>query len=477
MSGARTQDQTRQLNEIACEGLNNRQLRMARRVAQKNGLTPHSGLDAVRLLRQCGIDPFARTNKLNLIVPKPSDGTGPVGHHSAGSDESNTPPDMGALSKRDREIADIQQDIAHRRRKRMMRFLARLAVFVVLPTMLAGFYFSVIATPMYATKSEFLIFRADNGGDGALMSGGQFSTSQDGMAVQSYLQSIDVMLRLDADVGFKSHFTGSHIDPLQRLAENTTNENAYKTFKQNVKVGFDPAEGVIRLEVIAPDPQVSAAMNTALVNYAEERVRGLSTQNRDDRMAQALTYFQEAEADRRAAQKALVEVQMLAAMPDPDGVIANLRAQIATIEFQLLEKSLQLADLLNNANRDQSALDVIRGHVRRLNQQKNVLNAQMTDTSQSEKPLAALRVQVQLAQADLATRDMLLQSALQQMEQTRLQASRQVRYLTTTVEPVAPQEAAYPRSFENTALIFLIFGGIYLMVSLTASILREQVTS
>jgi capsular polysaccharide transport system permease protein len=91
--------------------------------------------------------------------------------------------------------------------------------------------------------------------------------------------------------------------------------------------------------------------------------------------------------------------------------------------------------------------------------------------------LAQLSVRIQMAQADLATRDMLLQSALQQMEQTRMEANRQVRYLTTSVEPVAPQEPSYPRSFENTILAFLIFAGIYLMVSLTVSILREQVTS
>ena len=83
----------------------------------------------------------------------------------------------------------------------------------------------------------------------------------------------------------------------------------------------------------------------------------------------------------------------------------------------------------------------------------------------------------QLAQADLASADMVLQSAQTAMEQARTEAGRQVRYLTVAVNPVAPDEATYPRKFENTILAFLIFAGIYLMLSLTASILREQVTS
>ncbi|MEM9639294.1 MAG: capsule biosynthesis protein, partial [Pseudomonadota bacterium] len=133
--------------------------------------------------------------------------------------------------------------------------------------------------------------------------------------------------------------------------------------------------------------------------------------------------------------------------------------------------------LLDNARPNQSRVDGARGDVRRLNEQLSELNDKMTDASQGENSLAQLNVRIQMAQADLATRDMLLQSALQQMEQTRMEANRQVRYLTVSVKPVPSEEPSYPRKFENTIVAFLIFAGIYLMVSLTASILREQVTS
>jgi capsular polysaccharide transport system permease protein len=82
-----------------------------------------------------------------------------------------------------------------------------------------------------------------------------------------------------------------------------------------------------------------------------------------------------------------------------------------------------------------------------------------------------------MAQTDLATADMFMQSALQNLKQTELEANRQVRYLTTSVKPVAPDEPTYPRKFENTILSFLVFAGIYLMFSLTSSILREQVST
>jgi capsular polysaccharide transport system permease protein len=82
-----------------------------------------------------------------------------------------------------------------------------------------------------------------------------------------------------------------------------------------------------------------------------------------------------------------------------------------------------------------------------------------------------------VAQADLQTRQMLLAQALQSMETSRIEANRQVRYLSLSVSPIPPDEPAYPRAFENTMVTMLIMLGIYLMVSMTASILREQVSS
>ena len=56
------------IDAIRAEGLTGRQLRMARRVAQRHGLSPTSDFDAVRLLRAQGIDPFQPGNALELVV-------------------------------------------------------------------------------------------------------------------------------------------------------------------------------------------------------------------------------------------------------------------------------------------------------------------------------------------------------------------------------------------------------------------------
>ena len=342
-----------------------------------------------------------------------------------------------------------------------MLLISRLAFFVFLPTVLAGYYFYAVATPMFSTKSEFLILQADNVGGsglGGLLSGTQFATSQDSIATQSYLQSKDAMLRLDGDVGFKSHFSQPWIDPIQRLSPDATNEEAYKIYKKNVQIGYDPTEGVIRMEVVAANPEVATSFATHLISYAEDRVNNLSQQKRGDQMRDAMSGFETAQQERRAAQEALVKLQQQGAMLDPEGVIAGLRAQINNMEMQLQEKQLQLAALQDNLRPNEARVEGAKGDVRRIENLLAELNRKMIDASAGENSLAELTVRIQMAQADLATRDMM-------------------RYLTTSVQPVASQSPSYPRSFEDTILAFLIFSGIYLMFSLTASILREQVTS
>ena len=163
------------------------------------------------------------------------------------------------------------------------------------------------------------------------------------------------------------------------------------------------------------------------------------------------------------------------AILDPEGKITSLRSQINNIEVQLQEKELQLAALLDNNRPNRAKVEGAQGDVRRFRALLDRFNDQMTNASQGENSLAELAAQIQLAQADVVTRDMLLASALEHLEQTRREAASQARYLTKSSEPVLSQDLSYPRKFENTILAFLVFAGIYLMISLTASILREQV--
>lgn len=478
--------------EIRKEGLTGRQLRMARRVAQKHGLSPISDFDAVRQLRQRGIDPFQRSNMLELVVNEQNGGakaeddmgaiqlpqTMPLGADQPKLPSTEVTPPRSAAE----QVYAIQRDIARRRRRRSLLLLARLAAFVALPTAMTGHYFYNIATPMYATNSEFVIKQADSvmaaaGGLSSMFSGTGLATQQDSITVQSYLSSRDAMLRLDADLGYRAHFSQDFIDPLQRLDHDASREAAYKLYSKNVKLGYDPTEGILKMEVVAADPQTSAAFSEALISYAEQRVDSLTQRLREDQMAGARESYATAELNVERAQARILELQERLGVLDPTSESGAIMAQVSQFEVQMREKRLQLEQLLDNPRPNQARVEGVKGDIRRLEALIAELRSSLTETTQGADSLARISAELQIAQADLVNRQILLQQALTSMETTRIEANRQSRYLEQGVLPVAPDEPTYPRAFENTLLAMLIFGGIYLMISMTAAILREQVSA
>lgn len=469
---------------IRGEGLTGRQLRMARRLAQRHGLQATSDYEAVRMLRHKGIDPFKRSNVLELVVAQ---ARAPAVLQPPGTKLPQTVRQPDKLPQRDvlgedrraAEVLRIQRDIATRRQRKLILLFARLSVFVFLPTFIAGWYFAQVATPFYATKTEFVIQQADGSGGsvGGLLSGTQFATSQDSITVQSYLQSRDAMLRLDGDLGFKSHFSQDFIDPVQRLDPNATNEAAYKIFKRNVKIGYDPTEGIVKMEVVAADPAVSEAFSRALISYAEERVDQLTQRLREDQMKGARESYEDAEAKVLASQQTVIDLQQQLGVLDPSSESAVVMSQVSNYEGQVQQKRLQLQQLLDNPSPNQARVDGVKGDIARMEKLIAELRASLTEGTGGTSSLATMTGQLRIAEADLTTRQMMLSQAAQQMELARVEANKQVRYLSTGVSPVAPDEATYPRVLENTGLAFFIFSGIYLMMSLTASLLREQVSA
>ena len=502
---------------VKAEGLTGRQLRLARRIAAMHAIDVDSDEAAVVALRDRNIDPFHRSS-LSQIVARTgaaeaasrAGDTGPDGAQRGGHENSNqialrrepglpegvkplgqirpvpAPggrpdlPSREALTeeKRATEIYRIQRDIAKRRRIRQMWLAFRLFLMVIIPSVIAGWYYFMVATPLYETKSQFLIQQADTAivaSGNSLLSGLQLNP--DSVAVQSYLTSKNAMLRLDEDIGFTSAFQDPSLDALLRLPPEATSDDAFKTYVDMVKVGYDPTEGVLDLTVVAPDPVLSEQYSLALIRYAEGKVDDMTSRVRSDQMEGSEKNYAAAEDRVREAQTAVQMLQQQLGVLDAASESGLVMGQIAQLQTELTRKQLELAQLQSNARPNASRVDGVKGDIERLQALMAESRAQLTEGNDARGSLAQISGSLRIAEADLATRQQLLAAAAEQLEIARIEANKQVRYLSLSVAPVAPSDATYPKALSNTIVAFLIFAGIYLMLSLTASILREQVST
>ena len=192
------------------------------------------------------------------------------------------------------------------------------------------------------------------------------------------------------------------------------------------------------MEVMAPDPEISAEVLGALISYAEEQVDHLTQRLRDDQMQGARDSYDDAEAKMKAAQQKVLELQEKVGVLDPASENASLMSQITGFETQLAE-----AAALPAAARGQPAAERRRGsRGQRATSPGSRPWSQgcarsrppkATPVNRSPKISSDLRV----AQSDLQTRQMMMQQALQQLETARIEANQQVRYLSMGVSPVA----------------------------------------
>ncbi|TGN68124.1 capsule biosynthesis protein [Paracoccus liaowanqingii] len=492
---AEGEDLEAKLEAIRAEKLTDRQLRIARRIATLHQIEVNSGEEAVLRLRERGIDPSHRGAVGSILSSEGSRVlSAPVANPPAlraglptimPNNPPATRPEMPSREdlteeKRAAEIYRIQRDLARRRRRRMAMLAARLIAFVLIPTVLVGWYYFRVASPLYATVSQFQIQSADGGGAGMGGIGaalGGVGTNTDAVAVQSYLTSRDAMLRLDGDLGFRQAFQDPGVDPIKRLPEDATNEATFSLYQDSVKIGYDPTEGVLDMEVIAPDPALSEQFSLALISYAEDLVDALTSRMREDQMEGARETYEDAEAKMLEAQMRVQELQEQMGVLDPLAESGVVMGQVSALEAQLTEKQLELGQLLANPSPVQSRVTAVRGDITRLREIIAETRLDLTQGSDSRSSLAAIGAEMRVAEANLLTRQEMLAAAAGQMEAARIEANKQVRYLSLSIAPIPPDEATYPKAFQNTLVAFLVFAGIYLMLSLTASILREQVST
>ena len=457
--------------------------RMARRKAVRMGLSPSSGEEAAKMLEERGFD-VTRDRVTMLDTTAASQSPMPSGA-AARTQAPEQKPELGPAviteEQREADIRKIQKSIALRRKARFFLIALRLAIFVVFPTWLAGHYFYAVATPMYQVDSQMVIQKPDGGssagGLGGLLGGGGLSNLEDSVIVQGYLGSREAMQRLNAELGFITHFQQDFIDDIQRMPADISMEAAYGKYEKYVQIGYDPTEGVIRMSVIALTPEKAREFSRALISFAEERVDQLAAPVRRDQLTVAQNNYDAAEQAVLDAADRVLELQQSAGVISPDADATGQMSIVNNLEALLDQRRLDLEEINRNEAPNQAQVRAIVLDIEGLTARIAERRASMFTSNDTNASLARVSGELSIARTNLEMRQMLLQQSLSSLETARIETNRQTRYLSLAVAPIPPDEPTHPKALENTLLALFLFFGIYIFLSLTVSILREQIGS
>lgn len=363
------------------------------------------------------------------------------------------------------------------RRARARRLLVRLALFVVLPTLLSAVYYGFIATPQYQSYSVFTILSADTRPaialESLLSTVGGSGTGRDALSVRDYVLSRDMLARLDKEHGFIAHYRARDIDWFSRLPSDASFEDAYEYFGDKIDVDFDTQSGSLTLRVRAFSAEKSLEFSKAVLAYSEEMVNKLSERERRDRTAYAEAEVAKAEARLTKARQVILELQKKHAEFNPfetAGAALSLRTQL---EGELAKARAELMELKSYMQADAPRVKAAQERVNSISAQVAAESLRMVDPKR-EGGLNTSLPEFEAAMIEKEFAQKAYESALTALEIARSEASRQHRYLATIASPSKPDESTYPRRLLGVLTVFVVSFLVMGIGTLIAAAVREH---
>jgi capsular polysaccharide transport system permease protein len=363
------------------------------------------------------------------------------------------------------------------RRARSRRMALRLALFVVLPTALAGIYYGLFASKQYESHAVFTVqsseMRPTLGVEGLLAGVVSGNGSHDALAVRDYVLSRDMLARLDKEHGCIAHYKNQREDWFSRLQASASFEDAYEYFGHKVSVDYDQSTGAITLRVRAFSSEKAVELSRSIMAYSEEMVNKLSERERRDGTKYAEADVKKAEERLSLARGKIVALQQKHADFNPlqsaagamevrthlEGEVAKARAELMQLKSFMKEDAPQV---LAAAERARSLSAQVSGESRRL-----VDPTKGAGISSSFADFEAAMVEKEFSQKAY-------ESALASLELARSNADRQHRYLAVIASPSRPDASTYPRRLRSVVSAFFLSFLLLGVVSLLSAAVREH---
>lgn len=350
------------------------------------------------------------------------------------------------------------------RRRRSQRTALRLALLVVLPTLLSGTYFGLIAPDRYQAEARFVV-RKPNAPNRSptqglsIEEGPKGIGGDDAFAVRDYLISRDALQLLLDKADFRGALARSNGDWLWKFpgpVTGHTEEDLYRLYQSLVSIDYDSSTSVTTVDVQAFQPDDAKRIALVLMQGGEALLNRLNERARSDAI-----HVSDVEVT-RAQQKALDAQDQVTAFRDRESIIDptqlsnTVLTTIGMMMMQLVETRAQL-DVTMQASPNSPQIALFRSRIMALQQQIDRERATLAGSDRSLAPRIAEYERLVLLRS-FADKSFL--SALNLQEAARLDAQRQQAYLEHVVEPHVADEARYP--WRGTWILCTFLAGLAL---------------
>lgn len=352
-------------------------------------------------------------------------------------------------------------------------------MWVILPSLLAAFYFFFIAAPQYVSESRFTVraqmprITRTSGIGGEILGSAGFITSPENIAsVRDFLLSHDAVRRTRAKIDLVEVFRRPEADPVFRLWwAQPTAERLRWFFRWQVTVNVDPTTGISDLRVWTFRPADSLAVSNRLLEISEELVNDMNAKIREEALRVARAELRRAETRVTDARVALTMFRQQERALDPSATASAAVATISSLESDIARSRSELQTLQGFARPGSPQIinlqNRIRGIEAQVAEERVRIASAGTGVTELIETFARLSAEVSLAQSQLEANVIVLDRA-------NSDAARQAIFLSRVVDPNLAERSLFPLPYWASIYVFLSLSVLYGMAWLILTGMREH---
>ena len=343
---------------------------------------------------------------------------------------------------------------------------------------LAIIYWGLVASDRYVSEAHVIIQQTDTPMNqpmdlSSLLGGSGAPNRGDQLLLRDHLLSVDMLLKLDAELDLREHYSDRRRDPISRMwSADMSQEWFHRYYLSRVSVEFDEYAGVLVIRTEAFSPEKARAVTSMLIEEGQRYMNGVARG-----LAQEQVSFIEKQVGQIServmqARQAVLAYQNERNLVSPQGAAENVFAIINQLEGQLTTLKTQreaLLGYLHPRNPSVIELDLQIAAVK-----KQITQEQARLTSSGHQTLNRAIEEFQRLQMNAEFAQDMYKTALAALEKGRAESRKTLRMMSVLQSPTHPQYPMEPRRIYNTAVFILATLMLAGIVGLLSTIIREH---
>jgi capsular polysaccharide transport system permease protein len=336
-------------------------------------------------------------------------------------------------------------------------------------------YWSFIATDRYVSKSTVVLqtsqVAAPEFNISSLLSGS--SGLGDMLLLREHLLSVDMMLTLDETFDLRNHFADRHIDPISRLSDSQASlESLHSYLLKRITVEVDEYAQVMRIQAATYNPELSHALVHTLMQAGERHMNAMSQRLAEEQVEFIEHQVNDIQRRLSKAREALLAFQNKHGLVSPTSTVETLSTVVATLEGELAKLNARYRALGETRSASSAEMNQLRHEIEAMREQIDIEQRRMAD--QGGNALNQLTAEFETLNMQLEFTREMYSAALATLENTRVEAARNLKQVSVLQEPTRPQYANEPDRLYNITAFSLLTLLAALIVHMFAAIIRDH---